>query len=509
MVSRTLLHLAAACSLLVACSAPTKYHVVSDADTLTVLVTPAALPDGWTQPGFDDSSWLHVTGQVGPLVQDPSGAMPTVAVRRRFDLGAEASAYRAFTLAVGTQGSWTAWVNGQQVAVSGASTSAPVQIAMGEGVLQPSGNVLAIMVQPVAGTGMLDLKLTLDGTPDATLASAAQVVRGPWLTSPSPRGMTVVWETNVAISSTLIVDTRSFDGGAGTHHQVTLTDLEPSRAYPYHVEVNGTRSPEAQLTTAARPGERVRFVVYGDNRTDGDAHRRVVEAIESEGPDFTVNTGDLVDSSSDGEWNDFFNIEYSLLRRTPIFPTIGNHEASSGGTQRFAELFPMDARVDGQSSGGQVYGADFGDVHLAAVDSNGNLDRQAVWLDQDFTAAEQSGAKHLFVFLHWGPFSSGTTLQHGSNGEARETIARVARQHGADAIFSGHDHFYERGDSNGLTYFVTGGGGAPLGAPGHIDETRATSSTFHYLVVDVAGSSASVSARDTAGTTFDRVTLRP
>jgi predicted phosphodiesterase len=505
MPNRNVLGFSTACLLAAACSAPTSYHLVSSADTVKVLVTADTLPTDWQKTSFDDSSWQAAAGQVGPLTQAADGSMPNVAARRHFDLGAQAATYHSMTLTVTTEGSWTAFLNGLKVAVSGATSSTPVPITVTDGQLLPSGNVLAVQVQPVAGTSMLDLKMTLDGTPDATAAGAAQVVRGPWLTSPSPNGVTVVWETNVATPSTLIVDTNSYDGGAGTHHSVTLTDLEASKTYPYHVEVNGTKTPDSQLTTAAKPGERVRFIVYGDNRTDGDAHRRVVEAIEAEGPDFTVNTGDLVDTSSDNEWNDFFNIEYALLRHTPIYPTIGNHEATSGGSSRFAELFPMDGRSD---QGGEVYGADFGDVHIAAVDSNGDLGRQATWLEQDFTAAQQRGAKHLFVFLHWGPYSSGTTLAHGSNSGARDTIAKVAKAHNADAIFAGHDHFYEHGVSDNLNYFVTGGGGAPLDSTGQIPEMKMGKSTFHYLVIDISGTTATATAKDTAGTQFDQVTLK-
>src|SRR5262249_21831750 len=119
-----------------------------------------------------------------------------------------------------------------------------------------------------------------------------------------------------------------------------------------------------------------------------------------------------------------------LIRKTPTYPTIGNHESTSGGGARFAELFPMAGR---QSVGGEVYGADFGDVHIAALDSNGDLKKQASWLDQDFTQAEQRGAKHLFVFMHWGPYSSGTSLQHGSNAAA-QPVAQVAKQHNAKAL---------------------------------------------------------------------------
>jgi acid phosphatase type 7 len=168
-------------------------------------------------------------------------------------------------------------------------------------------------------------------------------------------------------------------------------------------------------------------------------------------------------------------------------------------------LFPVDNRA--ADAGGQVYGADFGDVHIAALDSNGDLGKQGKWLEQDLTQAEARGAKHLFVFLHWGPFSSGTSLQHGSNGAARSSIVPVAKAHHVDAIFSGHDHFYERGASEGLPYFVTGGGGAPLDSAGRIAETLVTKSVHHYMVVDVAANKADVVAKDSAGAPFDQVSL--
>ena len=160
----------------------------------------------------------------------------------------------------------------------------------------------------------------------------------------------------------------------------------------------------------------------------------------------------------------------------------------------------------GRPLGMQAYSADFGDVHLASLDSNGDLAAQARWLDQDFTAAEQRGAKHLFVFLHWGPYSSGTQILHGSNDDA-QPVATVAKQHHADALFSGHDHFYERGQSDNLHYFVTGGGGAPLDTPGRISETQVTKSANHYLVVDIAGSIATITAKDTLGNPFDSISV--
>jgi hypothetical protein len=486
-----------------ACSAPTHYDLVAGSDSIKVMVAPDVMPAGWTQTTFNDSGWQTLNGPVGPLAPNPEGAMPAVLARRKFDLGPQGPGYHTLQLEVTTSAPWVAYLNGAQVATGSGPSTAPVTVTVAAG-LQASGNALAIEIHPAPGTQTIDLKVTLEGQPDLSAAGQALLVKGPWLVSPTVSGATIVWETSAAAASTAVVDGKPYDGGAGTHHQAVVSDLAPSKAYPYHVEVNGQKSEEAQLTTAAQPGERVRFVVYGDNRTDGDSHRRVVEAIEAEGPDFLVNTGDLVDASNDTEWADFFNIEYALIRHVPLFPTLGNHEATSGGGARFAELFPVTGRAN---PGGEVYGADFGDVHIAAIDSNGNLDQQAAWLDQDLSAAEARGAKHEFVFMHWGPWSSGTQLQHGSNSEARENIGRVAKAHNVDALFAGHDHFYERGQSDNLAYFVSGGGGAPLVSTGRIPETLAAKSTFHYIVVDVAGSTATVAAKDLSGTPFDSTTI--
>ena len=496
MTNRRSLFIFAATALLGACSQPTHYHLVSDTDSLKVLVTDAP-PDGWEKVAFNDASWQSMTGTIAvqPTAQ---GATPTVLVRRTFDVGAEAAAYHTLTLTVQTQGSWTAFLNGTQVGQGSGATPATISTQS----MQSAGDVLALSIAPAAGTTQLDVKVTLDGQADTTAAATAAVAKGPWLTSPTTSGATIVWETSAAAASQAIVDGTPYDGGSGTHHQVVVNNLKPSQAYTYHVETNGQKSEDAQLTTAPLPGQRVRFVVYGDNRTDGDAHRRVVEAIEAEGPDFLINTGDLVDTSSDTEWQDFFNIEYALIRHTPIFPTLGNHDASNSA--RFVELFPMNTRAD---QGGQVYSSDFGDVHLAAIDSNGNFGQQAKWLDQDLTQAQANGAKHLFVFLHWGPYSSGSAIQHGSNIDARNNIVPVAKAHGVDAIFAGHDHFYERGASDKLAYFVCGGGGAPLASAGQIAETVMSKSAFSYVVVDVAGGKATVTAKDLSGNPFDTVDL--
>jgi hypothetical protein len=406
--------------------------------------------------------------------------------------------YDQLTLSVSVEAPFVAYLNGTRVGTASGAISVP------PGVLRPSGNVLALEVRPPRGMDGIDVGVVIDGEPRPA-GTTPEIVRGPWVLAPTPTSATIVWETSMPVASSLVLDGRRLDGGSGTHHVVSATDLAPSSAYRYHVEIEGgASSEEAQVVTAPQPGatERVRFVVYGDNRSNGDAHRRVVSAIATEGADFLLNTGDLVDHDSDDEWQMFFDIEHALLSSTPLWAAPGNHE---GGSGRWAELFPVGerARFDGRA-----YSADYGPVHVAALDSNGDLAEQSRWLDGDLAEARARGITHLFVFMHDGPFSGASGFgAHGSNTTAQRFVVPVAKKHNVSAIFSGHDHIYERGQSDDLVYFVTSGGGAPLRSAGRIAETKVPKSLFHYLVVDIAGGRVQITANDTTGAPFDEVTI--
>jgi acid phosphatase type 7 len=411
--------------------------------------------------------------------------------RAQFSLGPSFPAYRKLRLRVMGSAPWSAFLNGTAV---GATMMAEEQLLeIPGGLLRGAGNLLEIACPA-------NVRIELDGEPDAT-GMGPIVTKGPYLLAPTATSVTVMWETSENAASRLVVDGKSWDGGGGQLHRVRVDGLAPSRSYPYHVVVGQMKSDEASLTTAPGPGERVRVAVYGDNRTNGDTHRRMVQAVDREGPDFILTTGDMVGLSTADEWSKFFAIEYPLLVRTPLLPAIGNHEADFGDDKScFSRMFPLGSEADGI-----VNSLDYGDVHVAALDSNGNLQTQAQWLDRDLAAARARGATHLFAILHWGPWSSGHKVRHGNNDEAQDHIVPILRRHGVDAVFSGHDHFYEHGESDSLRYFVSGGGGAPLDDVGLIYETRSGASRNHYLVVDVAGPAVMVEARDLAGFAFDRV----
>ena len=226
-----------------------------------------------------------------------------------------------------------------------------------------------------------------------------------------------------------------------------------------HLSRRGRRQPQrgGQLHHRAAAGKRLRFVVFGDNRTGGDVHRQLVEGLVTEAPDFVVNTGDMVGESTVDEWQTFFSIEYPLLRQTPLYPVMGNHEHDYGEDDMYAQLFPLGDRA---RFSGRVYSFDYGSAHVAILDSNGDLGAQSRWLEADLSAADARGQRS-FIALHFGPVCGCSGIGHGSNDDA-DPVLDVATRHRVGAIFSGHNHLYERGVSRGVPYVVTGGGGAPL-----------------------------------------------
>jgi hypothetical protein len=465
----------------------TSYHLVTPGDEHAELAG-APAPDGWKLPGFDDRAWTRT------MARTVDGAAPgaSAAERFTFDVGADVESIRGLTLTLPGDGRFEAYINGQAMSGSGSARS----LAVPAGLLKPAGNVLALVFPSL--TAATKIAPTLDDS-RGSAAPGPRITRGPYLLAPTAGGATIVWETSLAAPSSAVVDGKSFDGGSGKRHVATITGLPLSRSYPYHVEVGGDASPEAHLITAPRPGEPIRFAVFGDNRTNGDAHRRLVEALVAEAPDVVVNTGDMVGESEDSEWKTFFDIEYELIANTPLLAAIGNHEVDYGDDDMFKRLFP----IAGSSFHGRVYSADWGDAHFAMLDSNGDLGAQSRWLDGDLSAAEARGARHTFVVLHWGPWCGVNKMSHGNNDDAIASIVPVAKKHGVAAIFSGHNHVYERGADGELRYVVAGGGGAPLDTPGRVKQTLVTRAVNSYVIVDVAGGRVHITAKDEASVPFD------
>lgn len=247
-----------------------------------------------------------------------------------------------------------------------------------------------------------------------------------------------------------------------------------------------------------------RFVAYGDTRfhdpKDAEAANpavrvALVQTIAEVNPAFVCFTGDIVYNGYDvNDWKTW-DSETSIWRekKIPIYPALGNHDlhgdekiALDNYFQRFPEL-----------KNSRYYSLRAANTLTLALDSA--LDEtsgpQGEWLANKLNNIP-SDVDFIFIMFHHPPYtSSSDAKKYGGGHSARSTEQKLAktledRQAHTRArfvVFSGHVHNYERHEHGGVTYFVSGGGGAhayPIErAPD--DPFQSKEINYHYLLVEV------------------------
>ncbi|MBI5481276.1 MAG: metallophosphoesterase [Deltaproteobacteria bacterium] len=303
--------------------------------------------------------------------------------------------------------------------------------------------------------------------------AGALIVKGPHLQDVRPDRVTVLWEQQTAGPGQVTVGAAVFSSpGATLIHEVKVTGLAPHTDYTYTVQADGSSEGGGFTTAPLDPSAPFVFVAVGDNRSIHSDHQLVVNAIIAEGPlAFLVNTGDMVSTgSAAADWQTFFDVEVPLIRNTPWYPTIGNHEEDSGLPHFYTDLLAPPPSGPGQEA---YYSVRYGNTAFLVLDGHVNVVSRAFGLWTDFDDAQRAwvaatlptfsadpSIRHIFVFTHEPPYSSkdGRTGSH-----ALRLFLDLFAQHRVDAVITGHDHYLERGESpQGTRYFIMGGGGAPL-----------------------------------------------
>lgn len=344
------------------------------------------------------------------------------------------------------------------------------------------------------------------------------LLKGPWIMDVRGTSAVIMVERARVGPVTVVARPLGDDAGAAVAsaegppaalQEVRLTGLRPGTRYGFTVEGPGISPAVGSFATAPEASQPFRFVIYGDTRSHRAPHRAVVEAIVREAPEFVIHTGDLVeDGRRDGLWQEFFDIEAPLLRRTFFAPVIGNHEIAvlrSRGIEQYRRY--VHVTPDGPSPE-LDHSFRWGCARFVLANSYDDWTREArQWLDSELARARAEGPNDwLFVVTHWGPRSSGP---HGDNELMREgDVDAILRRHRVDLVVSGHDHAYERGADRGLRYMVSGGGGAPLyPRDARRDMTIVYAPEHHYVRVDVDRAKVRFTTLRPDGTTIDEAEL--
>lgn len=353
--------------------------------------------------------------------------------------------------------------------------------------------------------------------------AASRITKGPWVQRVTKDSAVVRVEVDPPSAVTLEWGPPGEDGGAivkrssepASLHAIALHDLQPASRYGLTVRVDDTTAMGELVTAPPDDDDRpVRFLAYGDNRTDPAAHAAVVRAMARAPSDFLVHTGDFVeDGSNRVQWQAFFDTEAPLLRGRCLFSAVGNHELTDGSGVQYVRFFgPTDVgpaekirteHLNGTTRWGRVR---FFFVNAMVGAGRPTLDR--AWLEQTLTAADaEANLDWRVVVLHHGPWSSGP---HGDNPRLHDAnVVSLLAAHKVDLVLSGHDHIYERGFGSGLGYIVTGGGGAPVykvTKPG--PHAQRIEPVRHFVDVSVTRSAIEIAATRIDGSFIEKCALK-
>ena len=328
----------------------------------------------------------------------------------------------------------------------------------------------------------------------------SNIKNGPWLLNLSKSGVTIKWVSGDETGEVQWGETDSLGNTAASTyengaHEVTLECLDPDSQYFYKA-VSGTDESNVEwFYTAGGEDSPIRFIVFGDNRTNQVDHQSIVDAIILEMPDFVLNTGDLVDLGINPlDWQKFWEVEEDLGKNFPMFPVMGNHELAGWNT--WAKYFsnPLARGRDTSIFAFKIANSFF--IGTDVTSTYGLDSEQYAFVEQMLQIAEDAPEiDHCFVMSHFPPYSCSN---HGEDMDVvyfRNVFTPLFEQYDIDAHFSGHDHSYQHNAVNDIDYLVAGGGGAPLYGVSAESWTILAEKTLNYVVVEVAGTVVTFTAR--------------
>ena len=454
---------------------------------------------GWTAPAFNDLTWSAGNAQLGYGDGDEatvvgfggnaSAKFITTYFRHSFNV-ANPNDLSGLTLNILRDDGAVVYLNGVEVfrtnmpggavgyqtlasaAISGGEeTSVYIQAALNPASLVSGTNVLAVEIHQ-SGVTSTDISFDLDligqtGTPTAS------VTRGPYLQMGTANAMTVRWRTNIATNSRVQFGTTqgnlsqtSDDANVTTEHEVRVTGLAAGTKYFYSVgsttQTLAGNDANHFFVTSPNVGQAnpYRLWILGDSGT-ADANAAAVRNayLNFNGSTYTnllLMLGDnAYETGTDPEYQAaVFNMYPTVLRQTPLWPTIGNHD--TGGSTNppsslpYFQMFtlPTAAEAGGIASGTEkYYSFNYGNIHFVCLDSmtssratNGAM---LTWLQNDLA---QNVQPWVIAFWHHPPYTKGS---HNSDTESqlaemRTNVLPLLESWGVDLVLAGHSHSYER-----------------------------------------------------------------
>lgn len=210
--------------------------------------------------------------------------------------------------------------------------------------------------------------------------------------------------------------------------------------------------------------------------------------------DFVIMLGDnIYGSHSPQDFKKKFEDPYKPLLDAGVkfYASLGNHDDPND--ERLYKPFNM---------GGERYYAFRKDkVAFFALDSNYMDPNQLSWLDQNL---KNSAGTWKICFFHHPLYNDGK--HHGADTDLRTQLLPIFQKYGVNAVFSGHEHVYERiKPENNIYYFVLGNSGKLMTNDfrSNGERLKGFDSDLTFMLVEIAGDTLYFQTISRSGQTID------
>jgi hypothetical protein len=221
-------------------------------------------------------------------------------------------------------------------------------------------------------------------------------------------------------------------------------DQTPPRATPFPAGAPDIRFP-------LKPGS-IRWAVIGDNGTGEQPEIDVANQMQRY---WSVVKYDFVTMDGDNIYGDHspkdFRIKFEepykplLDENVKFYASLGNHDDA----QIEVNYKPYNM------NGNRYYSFQKGNVQFFVLDTNFMTPQQLSWFADQL---KSSAAKWKIVYFHHPLFTC--AVFHGPAIALREQLMPLFIKYGVNAVWSGHEHVYERlKPQNGIYFFLEGESG--------------------------------------------------
>jgi len=242
----------------------------------------------------------------------------------------------------------------------------------------------------------------------------------------------------------------------------------------------------------------VRFAVIGDSGTGDREQYQVAREMETYRQavkfDFVIMLGDnIYGSHAPQDFARKFEEPYKPLLDAGVkfYASLGNHDDPND--ESLYKPFNM--------GGKRYYAFRKGEVAFFALDSNYMDPKQLEWLNENLKSSQGTWK---ICFFHHPLYNDGR--HHGPDVDLRSQLLPLFQHYGVNAVFSGHEHVYERiRPENNIYYFVLGNSGKLMThdlRPGG-ERVKGFDTDRSFMIVEIFGDKLFFQVISRAGKTID------